>query len=73
MEAKSMEAHEEVERDKRGRVVQVHYLPTPKQIAEECQRIQQTWSPRDRRNRHYMARYRVEVQVVSHDLQHLTE
>ncbi len=68
-----MEAHEEVERDKRGRVVQVHYLPSPNQIAEECKRIQQTWSPRDRRNRHYMARYRVEVQTVSPDLQRLIE
>ena len=61
-----MEAQQdEVELDRRGRVVRCHYLPTTDQIAAECERIQATWSPRDRRNRHYMARYRVEVQVVS--------
>ena len=61
-----MEAEqEEVELDSRGRIVRCHYLPTAEQIAEECERIQATWSPRDRRNRHYMAKYRVETQVVS--------
>lgn len=68
-----MEAHEEIERDSRGRLVQVHYLPTPAQIKAECRKIQQSWSPRDRRNRQSMARYRVEVQVVSLEPQHLIE
>lgn len=58
METLTLDPNSQTHEEPRGHFTDEYgaYLPTKAQIAWECRRIQQTWSPREKRKRNIFGR-----------------